>query len=459
MMVLKHFGFERGFPVYGDRTAVRIASLTVWVLSLMLVGPGQAGQITVVFRYDDYSSVSPTSLEKRIIQCFQERGLCCTFGVIPCVNAADEAGIPGPRDRPLDGEKVALLKEAMAVGAVDPALHGYAHTLNGPWTEFVGLSYDQQAARILKGRNILVQQLGVDITTFIPPWNSYDANTLRVLDELGFACVSGTRVGPVAPAQSSRMKFLPETCTLGDLPNAVRLARCVPDRSVLIVVLFHPYDFAEAGLPQNTTTLDAFARLLDWVGSQTDVIVRSIHDVAVSDEDLSAERFQNNVSLVSLPRWIPPFVARIRRTTPTIYLPSATILRDWYARPRLYLLAAVFYLAAALVSAAGIWFAARTLLPKRYSAILPILRCVGFAVLAAMLAYGLRDLTLGYSCAMACSIALGLCCGLGLRPPVPKTAPKIPVLPPAQTTTADGPDGTMPDQKNTTNILEERATR
>jgi hypothetical protein len=43
--------------------------------------------VTVIFRYDDYSSRSDIGLEKKIIADFKKHHVCCTFGIIPFVKA------------------------------------------------------------------------------------------------------------------------------------------------------------------------------------------------------------------------------------------------------------------------------------------------------------------------------------------------------------------------------------
>jgi hypothetical protein len=53
-------------------------------------------------------------------------------------------------------------------------------------SEFIGRSYAAQYNAIAQGRNDMLQALGVAPTTFIPPFNAGDQNTLKALTALGF---------------------------------------------------------------------------------------------------------------------------------------------------------------------------------------------------------------------------------------------------------------------------------
>ena len=75
--------------------------------------------------------------------------------------------------------------------------HGYAHRNYGDWenkSEFMGRAYSQQRGDIGKGKEILAGFLGEHFTLlFTPPYHTYDGNTLRVMEDLGFAAFSSGR--------------------------------------------------------------------------------------------------------------------------------------------------------------------------------------------------------------------------------------------------------------------------
>jgi predicted deacetylase len=78
------------------------------------------------------------------------------------------------------------------------AQHGYQHTYltkNGGMlnlnakSEFAGLSFIEQHQRILLGKQILERQ-GLATNIWMAPGHSYDINTLKALQELGFSYVT-----------------------------------------------------------------------------------------------------------------------------------------------------------------------------------------------------------------------------------------------------------------------------
>jgi peptidoglycan/xylan/chitin deacetylase (PgdA/CDA1 family) len=264
--------------------------------------------ITLVFRYDDYSSGSRTDLEVKLIKAFQKYNIPCTFAVIP-YNSDNKAEVPDPDPQkvfPLTLWKASILNNAIKAGILEVALHGYTHrttrirTPDPDYTEFAGLDYNSQIKKIAKGKGLLEKMLGVRITTFIPPWNTYDMNTIRALEELGFRTISADNAG--VREESSQLKFLPFTSDLLNLKDAVESARKISDVQPVIVVLFHPSDFLEMGRKEGKLTYQGFVELLNWIVSQKDIHVRTI------GENVDSCRFVNYYQLVFLLNRYLPFL-------------------------------------------------------------------------------------------------------------------------------------------------------
>jgi peptidoglycan/xylan/chitin deacetylase (PgdA/CDA1 family) len=275
-------------------------------------------RITVVFRFDDFSARSDTGLETRILQAFRSRGMGCTFGVIPRV-AARSVTDPSPQEEaPLPPEKIRILREALLDHTVEVAQHGCSHQTARPWiggriverlgryhSEFFGVDREDQRRRIALGTKILEETFQVPISTFIPPWNGYDWNTLSVLEGLGFRNLSAARTGVVL--LSSSLRFLPATCDAADLPRAVESARGLQDPAPVIVALFHQYDLLESGAKTAKLDFPGFEKILDWVSSQPDVRVLTVAGAAAAIPDLGARRFWWNRNAV-LWRFTPPIL-------------------------------------------------------------------------------------------------------------------------------------------------------
>lgn len=240
------------------------------------------GKVTVVFRYDDFSARSNTAIERQIIEAFRARRFPVSFCVIPFVAAGslDDAS-PGDTDLlALPPGKIAMLGEAARAGVVDVVQHGCSHRMAAPdsGSEFKGLDLATQQARIRKGQALLEQVTGAPVTTFAPPWNRYDHNTVRALERLGFTAISA-RSGEEPPGEST-LVALPYTCGLPGLPPAIREAQASSDAHPLIVVLFHSYDFVESGEEAARYSFPMLSEALRWLASNRDMRVVSLSQAA-----------------------------------------------------------------------------------------------------------------------------------------------------------------------------------
>ena len=263
-------------------------------------------QITVVFRYDDYSALSSTNLELRIINAFRSMDASITFGVIPFVCKGDVID-PSPQDVvPMTSMKGDILKTAFKDEILEIALHGYSHqTINTKQgTEFSGLDYISQVERLSKGKKLLEGITGAPVTTFIPPWNRYDLNTLLALKELAFSTLSAERGGEIT--KESLLNFLPVTCSLLQLRDAVKAARSSSDTQPVIVVLFHEYEFQDINEKSGNITFQEFSDLLKWLNSERDVRLKSFTQAASLINDLSASRYLANNRINSISSLVPP---------------------------------------------------------------------------------------------------------------------------------------------------------
>jgi hypothetical protein len=192
---------------------------------------------------------------------------------------------------PLTPEKAEILKVGLMESILDIAQHGYTHQDNNPAqsSEFSGLDYETQYEELLKGKSYLEGIFNTPIATFLPPWNTYDTNTLRALEELKFSTISAYKNGDVI--ETSRLNFIPWTCFLSDLKTAVPAARKISYSQPLIVVIIHAYDFVEDDKSRGFTTVQEFSDLMNWLASQDDVKIESISQATGIIKDLSVQRY------------------------------------------------------------------------------------------------------------------------------------------------------------------------
>lgn len=205
-------------------------------------------------------------METSIIDIFRKSRSPVTFWVIPYVGRRNKNDLSGSDS--FGSKKWETLRAASEAGILEVALHGFSHRGNNTQelNEFSNLDYSSQLKRISMGKELLERVVEIPVNVFIPPWNQYDLNTLRVLEELKFSTISGSLSG-IAP-KDSRLKFLPATCHLLELRDVVKTARSFTDTQPIIVVLSHAYDFKEVKKDRGQITLkDLRSFPIFWTGS------------------------------------------------------------------------------------------------------------------------------------------------------------------------------------------------
>lgn len=143
--------------------------------------------VKIVVRLDDFHQIR-----------IKDRGWSKTFEMLENLGVrATIAVIPIYKGEILSDGAVETLKELERKGW-EIAQHGYTHDqltnsggILGTWnkSEFAGVPYEEQHKRILEGKKIL-ESFGFQINTFVPPWHTFDENTIKVLEELEFTVLN-----------------------------------------------------------------------------------------------------------------------------------------------------------------------------------------------------------------------------------------------------------------------------
>lgn len=242
--------------------------------------------IRIVFRYDDCSARSSLAVERGLVDAFARCGAQVTIGIIPFVCAGDQRD-PGAQPRlPLPSAKAAFLERSAAEGHVEIALHGHRHQC---WSaqvlgEFAGLPLQEQRARLREGRSELEARTQARVLTFIPPWNAYDAETLRAMEATGLRCLSASLRGPFP--RYSPVTWLPHTCWLQGISQAVSVSRILRSWRPVIVIGLHDFDFVESGRSEGWIRLPDFSALIGRLAAEPDVRFCSIGQLCESGNTL-----------------------------------------------------------------------------------------------------------------------------------------------------------------------------
>ncbi len=381
-------------------------------------------EIAVIFRYDDYNNDSPTDIETKMIQALKSQNLSATFAVIPFTAVQDQ--VPGETavPAPLSVNKADILRAGIDAGVLEVAQHGYSHQsireaadYDGPLfgedfygdtrTEFAGLDYERQVEIIAAGKSLLEETLEVEVSCFIPPFNTYDSNTTRALEDLGFECLSAGRTG--IPIQSSKLKFVPNTCELRHLKMAIETARRTSGGTSLIVVLLHPFDFVEFDKERGRYSFEEFEEYLVWIDTQDDLRVITIKEAIESINDLNMARFESYYSfhVSSTFHLLPPILDFL--PYPWLFYPSEDAIREIMLKH--WLLLAVFY-SAVLGIAAVTAYGGGVFLFSRHEGLRTGIKWGCLALLILLAVYAFRDLEFYYSGVIILTIIAGVTLGL-----------------------------------------------
>lgn len=362
-------------------------------------------EITVVFRFDDYSFRSNTDLELKIIDAFRAKGMSFTIGVIPYV-CEDNFFSTSPQNViPLDSIKGKILRDASLDGTIEIGIHGYSHQTIKEGknnTEFKGMDFDEQKFRLEKGKKFMEGLTGIEVNTFIPPWNRYDLNTLKAVEQTGFKFFSASTIGDMDA--TSQLKIVPNTCTLNQLKSAVKNARNSNDKKPYIIVLFHSYDFIESEDDRGDQTLSSFLDLLEWTAAQKDINTLTIDKVATITNDFSPARFAINVDIVELNILLPPFM---RPVDTGVYVNKSDLNN---IRLRLILFYLVLFIFSFLIGVLT-----NKILLSRLGIIKTISKYGITILLILAIAYTLKTELAGYKVLIIDAILFGSCLGIWLN--------------------------------------------
>ena len=228
-------------------------------------------KIQVAFRLDDPSATSDHGLEKAIVHIAKQNNVQFTFATIPFKNNDN----PDPI---YFRQKLNHISDAYNI---EVALHGYKHedisNLPKP-SEFKEQDVKIQFEKIKNGKNFLERAFNAKIVGFVPPWNSFDENTIKIIKDLGMKYISAGWDPQYNP--NYHIKLLPRTCHLNDIENAVTIARRMKKNCAIIPVMHH-HDFEEHDTRKAIINLNEFERIVAWLSNQPDIDILSLKNLSI----------------------------------------------------------------------------------------------------------------------------------------------------------------------------------
>ncbi|MGZ4904965.1 MAG: DUF2334 domain-containing protein [Halobacteriota archaeon] len=266
-------------PLRFHKTAFVCIIITVLLASTASIGSGQTTntasntQKYVVFRCDDVTLKADFAELQAIDQVHIEKDVPLTLGIIPHPT-------PGTGDELLSDSQFLSYMRALASNHLfEFAQHGYTHqgtSVVGP-SEFYGRPYAVQYGVIKQGRSDIRKAFGVTPTSFIPPFDSSDNNTLKAAKALGFTEYStsfrdlnineGTRQGMHVEAASLELA----NESLQSAENKTEQFLTDTHSIDTFVVLYHVADFRSPDGSVNQERLRLLENYIDYLKERGDV--------------------------------------------------------------------------------------------------------------------------------------------------------------------------------------------
>ena len=269
-----------------------IAFLLLLITSSVLSGQSEENKIRIVFRFDDYMMTQHVIFDS-ILDIFKKNNIPLTLGVVPY----DKQEMIFNK---LTQDQLNDLKNRIKKNEIEIALHGFSHTDNKLTgrsllkkeilSEFLNLDYNEQLKKIKKGKEALDSIFNINTKVFIPPYNSYDNNTIKALVKLGFEVISASMDGDSGPDIISYIPY-----TISDLTELPGLLRMDTDDDYSIIVVIHPYSFI-GGIKTDLTKPVYFSKLdtmLNWINGQDNILPVNFSTLGKSEE-FNALRFKLN---------------------------------------------------------------------------------------------------------------------------------------------------------------------
>jgi len=244
----------------------------------------------IAFRFDDFT-LNDSEFYTKLLVVFSKNKIPINLGVIPFDKSGNFIDS-------LSGQELKQLKKYISENLVEIAVHGYKHKNNlndlKLYSEFKDVEYKIQNKWLKEGKQKLENYLNSKITTFIPPWNSYDVNTLRALEQNNFRCISGGNNLRSGPVHKGKIKYIPGT--FEDLKELEKLINLHRNKNVYLIVLFHEYSFKGYGEDDsNKFSLKSLDNLLKKIKNDPSIQCATFSNLLNSKENFDGDFFQDNL--------------------------------------------------------------------------------------------------------------------------------------------------------------------
>ena len=276
------------------------------IFFISVPGYSSPNQVYLICRFDDYG-IDDFRMYDPMFKIFDKNRIPLVVGVVPFHYDMKVDSIVN-----LDSTKIFFLKKYLSSNNIEIAQHGYAHINNYETkihSEFYDVDYAKQLDQIKRGKLLLQKQFNVDIDTFIPPWNSYDSNTVKVLENLEFKNLSAATYGKIQ-AVPDKINYIPYTALpteMDKIKSIINMLGTQNDgKAFLIVILMHTDNFINSGFHTDSRDYSTPARTnqisiaeldqsLSWIKKIKNVRFVTFKELPNFIKKLDSNRLESNI--------------------------------------------------------------------------------------------------------------------------------------------------------------------
>lgn len=226
-----------------------------------------AGSKVVVIRIDDIQGYPATSPQLQTEEMLLQYQIDARIPTLLSIIAADF----GKEPKLVEQIKNGLDQKIFTIG-----IHGWTHI---PYT---GMSLSTQVANMQYGKDRLETIFGVQVFTFIPPYDYFDDATIAAMKTNRLTVISSADYTGEFPREQDGIMHIPSTVTTANLLNMSSWV-AVPFESIrqeikdswanygVAIVAIHPQQFT--GEPYKELW-NIYLRMLDWIPANGGTIIR-----------------------------------------------------------------------------------------------------------------------------------------------------------------------------------------
>jgi peptidoglycan/xylan/chitin deacetylase (PgdA/CDA1 family) len=224
----------------------------------------------VAFREDDVAPNAKFAQLEAVNQLTIDKNVPVTLGIVPHPNP-----LPAGNQLLANSDFLAYMRSIASNHLFQFGQHGYTHQDLGPSnsgpSEFYGRPYVAQYQAIKRGRDDIIQAFGIKPTSFLPPFDKSDSNTLKAAQALGFKEYStafadfNVNQGHVGGMKLDTISVELSNQSLQSLENATERWRNDPQSIDTFTVLYHPSDFSSSNGSVNADEVKLLSDYIDYL--------------------------------------------------------------------------------------------------------------------------------------------------------------------------------------------------